>query len=208
MKKHLSFLLAAFLLISTVGCDDDDDDATSAPAPINSEGDTKLINATSKTSWVYFSFEKGDTLQISDPKSSDEWDLAFMRYYLRTNSGTCGNALGGAYNAGKVALSSVTEAPETGYVVDDSVAVAVHTGKEGEYKKMAMNSTLAGWISFKMVSMPPEPVYSDSVYVIKTAKGKYAKVHVKNYYGGDGKTSGMIDFDYVFQPDGSRTFTE
>ncbi|ACF13473.1 hypothetical protein Ctha_1008 [Chloroherpeton thalassium ATCC 35110] len=204
MKKHLSFILAALLLIGTVGCDDDDDDAGSATT--ESESATMLIDATSYSHWVYFSFETGDSVQISDPKTSDEWDLAFMRYYLRTNSGSSGNALGGIYNAGKVELSSVTEAPESGYVVDDSISVVDHSTYT--YTNIAASSELAGWMSFDTESMPPEPIYSDSIYVVKTGQGKYAKIHLKDYYGGDGTTSAMIEFDYVFQPDGSQTFTE
>ena len=203
MKKLLLLLLIGLSSFTIVGCDDDDDNNN---APADSESATMLINATSYDEWVYFSFESGDSVEVTDPKTSDAWDLAFMRYNLRTNSGASGNAMGGAYNAGKVSMASVNQAPETGYMVDDSIEVFDHINFE--YKNVPGSTVLAGWMKLDLSQMPPIPIYSDTIYVVKTAKGNYAKIHVTDYYGGDGTKSGMIEFDYVYQPDGSRTFME
>ncbi len=205
MKKLLLLLLIGLSSFIIVGCDDDDNPSSQND---NSKSATMLINAASNDDWVYFSFESGDSLDVTDPKTSDAWDLAFKRYHLATNSGSSGNAKGGVYNAGKVSMASVTEAPTSGYVVDDSVSIVDHSQNPPAVYNMAASSALAGWIEFDLSQMPPIPSYSDSIYVIKTAKGNYAKIHIKDYYGGDGTKSGMIEFDYVFQPDGSRTFME
>ncbi len=203
MKKLLLLLFIGLSSLNMIGCDDDDNTSNQ---PVDAESDSKLINATNYSDWVFFSFEQGDTITVADPKTSDAWDLAFKRFYLATNSGSSGNALGGVYNAGKVDLSEVTQAPETGYIADDSIQV--YDPAEFAYVNAAGSSALSGWMTFDMTVMPPIPIYSDSIYIIKTATGKYAKIHLDNYYGGDGTKSGMIEFDYVFQPDGSRIFIE
>jgi len=203
MKKQL-LLLVCCVCLGFFGCDDDDDSPSSTP--VDSESSSMLIDATNYSRWVYFSFEAGDTIQVSDPSTSKEWDLALMRSNLRTNSGTSGNALGGVYNAGTVGMSSILQAPESGYVVDDSIEVYDHDTHS--YKNVAGSLALAGWLSMDMSAMPPTVTYTDSIYVIKTAKGNYAKIHVTDYYGGDGTASAMIAFDYVYQPDGSTTFSK
>ena len=65
---------------------------TETPTPI---GKTFTVVDTSFTKWVYFSFTKGDTLQVSRPDTSTAWDLSFQRANIKTNSGLSGVGNGG-----------------------------------------------------------------------------------------------------------------
>lgn len=49
------------------------------------QSQTFEINSTKSTTWKYFSFEKNDTITVSNPASSTDWDLAFQRYRIKTN---------------------------------------------------------------------------------------------------------------------------
>ena len=154
-----------------------------------------MVDASSYSGWTYFSFDKGDTVRPSAPENSLDWDLKFQRYRIGTNSGTSGSGEGGAVNVGKVDFDAYDEAPESGYVED---TIMTFTGHEGEYKR-SCNPVLLGW--YEMVGMPPTFYPTDSVYVIKTADGKYAKVQFLDYYYYDAegnRHSGYITFKYVY----------
>jgi len=194
MFKRVGIFLTLVVFGFFLGC------KREAPAP---EVVEFMVDASSYENWAYFSFEKGDTVRPSDPENSLDWDLKFQRYRIGTNSGTSGPGEGGAVNVGKVDFDSYDEAPESGYVED---TIMTFTGHEGEYER-SCNPVLLGW--YEMVGMPPTFYPTDSVYVVKTADGKYAKVQFLDYYYYDAegnRHSGYISFKYVYQPDGSRDF--
>ena len=60
-----------------------------------------MLNATSYEKWVYYSFEKGAIVEVSSPETDLGWDIAFQRWYVKTNSGTSGKGKGGAINTKK-----------------------------------------------------------------------------------------------------------
>ena len=45
------------------------------------------IDASSWDDWVYYSFELEDIVDIVNPESSLDWDIAFQRNNIRTNGG-------------------------------------------------------------------------------------------------------------------------
>lgn len=201
MKKSFSMYIMSLTVVSMffmfISCDDD---SVTEPPP-SGIGKELMIDASSKTEWVYFSFSKGDTVTIAESNNSLEWDLGLRRYHFKTNSGTSGSGQGGTVNMGKVDFASVSEAPESGYTVDDSVTFQGHGGPIS----YSLNPVLEGWAI--MEGMPPTFVPTDSIYVLKTADGKYAKLWLKNYYNDEG-TSGHITLQYFYQPDGGRDLKE
>ena len=65
---------------------------------INAQVDTLVtINASSYSNWVYYSLDNHSIINIENPENSLEWDLAFQRKHIRTNSGLSGIGNGGAY---------------------------------------------------------------------------------------------------------------
>ena len=55
------------------------------------------VDASSYYDWVYFSFSQSQLVNIENPESSLEWDIAFQRKHIKTNSGLSGLGSGGAY---------------------------------------------------------------------------------------------------------------
>ena len=55
------------------------------------------IPATSYTEWVYYSFENHSIVDIQNPESSLDWDIALQRKHIRSNSGLAGIGQGGGY---------------------------------------------------------------------------------------------------------------
>lgn len=156
-----------------------------------------MIDASSSDDWAYFSFSDGQTVSISDPASSLLWDLGFQRFRIQSNSGTSGTGQGGAINMGRIDFDTLSEASASGYTVD-TVLTYDDMGGTHEYNG---NPAMKDW--YNMAGMPPTFTAKDTVFVVKTADGKYAKVKILDYYNQQ-QTSGFITFKYVYQPNGSR----
>jgi hypothetical protein len=162
------------------------------------------INSTSSTLWKYFSFAKNDTITVADPATSTEWDLAFQRYRIRTNSSLTGAGQGSAANsyqklqAGFDAVKSVPDT--TTFTPDESIQIAVQQG----YATYVVNPELYTWFTLELGGANgTQIVPTDYVYIVKTATGKYAKVWFKSYYNNS-NLSGYVTFEYKYQPDGSK----
>jgi hypothetical protein len=155
------------------------------------------------TAWKYFSFAKNDTIVVSDPATSSEWDLAFQRYRIRTNGGKSGHSTGGAansYKKGQSGFDAMKLVSDTAtFVVDDSVKIAIPYG----YATYIVNPVLYTWFYMESAARGTQIVPSDYVYIVKTGLGKFAKVWLKGYYNAN-DAGGHVTFQYKYQPDGSK----
>src|SRR6478736_9404353 len=84
------------LLVVLAGCNAksglDDKTTEPPPPPSNSNGvATRVLDATKTDQWVYFNLANNAVVYPADPDHSDEWDLAFQRFKIKTNSGVSGS---------------------------------------------------------------------------------------------------------------------
>jgi hypothetical protein len=191
------FFLVPVLIGLLVGCTKKD----SNPA-IQSQ--TFDINSTSSTMWKYFSFASNDTITVTDPLNSTQWDLAFQRYRIRTNGGKSGSGLGSAansYQKGQTGFDALKIVSDTStFVADDSLKIAIQQG----YATYVVNPAIYTWFTLEMATQGTQIVPSDYIYIIKTGTGKYAKVWFKSYYSPS-NVSGYVTIQYNYQPDGSKS---
>jgi hypothetical protein len=162
------------------------------------------INSTSSTTWKYFSFSKNDTVTVTNPATSTEWDLAFQRYRIRTNSSLTGAGQGSAANSYQklqTGFDALKVVPDTStFTADESIQIAVQQG----YATYIVNPELYTWFTLELGGANgTQIVPTDYVYFVKTATGKYAKVWFKSYYNSS-NLSGYVTFEYKYQPDGSK----
>jgi len=202
MTQKLNFLML-IILAGFLGFTSCKKEETPEPKKNELVSGTTTINASAYDKWVYFSFKENKVVEISDFTNSLNWDIGFHRQNVRVNCGKSGIGQGGTYNAGKVDFSSIKEAPETGYVLNDSIKILEEFSMPPVYVKVPGDTLLAKWISITHGQSGPEYNYSDNIYVIKTADGKYAKIWLKNYFNDESK-SGYVTMKYTYQPDGSR----
>ena len=200
MKKNNLFILfvwvGAICLFSA--CEDDNNNPSQA-----ANTDIVTIDASSYSSWVYFSFEEGGIVEISDFASSLEWDLGFHRTDLRVNCGASGPGMGGSLATGETDFALITSAPETGYATNDFISIAVDVSTIPPLMETVPGDTvLSGWVTMKYGNMGPQYTYSDEIFIVKTADGKYAKVWLKDYFNED-SNSGHVTMKYSYQADGS-----
>lgn len=142
--------------------------------------DVKMLNATSYQKWVYYSFEKGAVVEVSSPETDLSWDIAFQRWYIKTNSGTSGKGKGGAINTKKTDWNKVVYASPSGYKEDAigtlngwDIIKNVETKKEGSFSQEA--SLYVTYISGGKYKNRNE------VYLLKTAEGKFVKIQFYDY---------------------------
>jgi heme-binding HmuY-like protein len=155
------------------------------------------LDARASDQWTYFDFSRGSVVEVPHQFSVD-WDLAFQRHKILANGGaTNPKGKGAMLNLGEVPFEEVTTAPTQGYV-DDTIASITPDSLTTE------NLAVKAWYRYNMFThiLRPKP----NVYVIRTADGKYAKMHLLSYYCAGGEASGCFTFEYVYQGDGSRSF--
>lgn len=189
--------------------------------PKDTEDGVVQIISRDYTRWVFFSFEKGDTIgscdaqdvtENADWKKRTDWDIAFHRQDIKTNSGVSGDGDGGiiAVEQDEFDFKAVTQAPELGYQVDkpDSVYYDMSGMAGGSigYAYTGTTSVTDNWVVLKDM-MTGNWVVTPKVYVVKTGTGNYAKIYLRSFLGDDG-ASGMVTMQYVYQPDGSIYFNE
>jgi hypothetical protein len=194
MKKSIYFVLVVILLVAACK-------KTDNKTPIQSQNFT--INSTNSTAWKYFSFEKNDTITVTDPTTSSAWDLAFQRYRIKTNGGASGNGMGSVANSfmkGQTGFDDLKAVPDTStFEVDASMQIAIQQG----YATYIVNPEIYTWFSIELAPAGTQIVPTDYIYIVKTGTGKYAKVWFKSYYSA-ANVSGYVTFQYKYQPDGSK----
>ncbi len=210
--KWIVVLLAALFIAS---CSDDDDEKK---IPLNAKSVKEMMSNDFGT-WQYYSFEKGFDKPVgvgsTDPKTGDDakwakrldWDIAFNRYKIRTNGGVSGNGKGAVAILEGTDFKGLKNAPEKGYVVDAKQQVYIKMPPKGpEDMAMVGMSTVSTWVKIEMQKPGQYTTkITPTLFVLKTATGKYVKMYLKNYKNAKGK-NGYISFDYVYQKDGSASF--
>jgi len=155
-------------------------------------------------SFTFFSLENKTLIPRSD-SATTKWDIGFRGTTIITNGGTSGPGAGGAF-VWKGAFTDLT------VISDDSIFKTDNGGSYGI--PIGSNN---GWYNYNGAVNIVTPL-PGRVLIIRTAKGKYAKVEILNYYKKGVtpaasetddvklKSQRYYTFRYVFQPSGSKSF--
>lgn len=147
--------------------------------------------------FTYFSLVNNAIMANAD-SATTAWDIAFKGTTIIVNGGVSGPGNGAAQVLSGL-FSEVLMAPESGWNQDSSDGNAIASGSGN------------GWYNYEPATNAITPI-PGRVLLIRTADGRYAKIHMVNYYRGlpevpdPQSESRYITFDFVFQPDGSRSF--
>ncbi len=208
MKKTL-LLLSLPIALCFGACDDDDDNTTTqneienVVGLIRSGDEYQLYRETDYgDDWIYVSLANVDTVAVSEDthKESTEWDVAFNRYNIRTNSGLSGSGNGGALKTDFTSLSLCTAVPEGATFATDTVvsitasfSLSTVTATTGP---ATMESTANTVLAEAMAFAGPPPSYTPSknVFIIRAADGKtFYKFMAVGFYNDEGE-SGYYSF--------------
>ena len=145
---------------------------------------TLSISSMDAMTWNYVSLRTGEVL-TDTASTTAEWDIAFSRTLVRTNSGTSGPGTGGAFDIESDDFATVTEAPTGGYVVDEMIT----PGQPGQ-PPYSGNAVLGTWFDYD----PVNHIVSvrNTVFSIRLADGSYAKLRVDSF------DDGLYGLTYVY----------
>ena len=143
------------------------------------------VDATSTDAWQFFDFSRGSV--VGDPGARD-WDLAFRRFHIIANGGPGFSGDGGVIPLEGADFDAVSELPDAAYV-------------ETRVRRDSVNAAIERWYAYGWTShlLTPHP----TVYGVRTADGRYAKVQLLGYYC-PGAQPGCLTFRYVYQGAGGR----
>jgi hypothetical protein len=207
MNATRTALLLLLLLPGWMGCDSTDDEDTPEPAITLTVADLAADPTTgrdpntgapiSANRYTFYSLRENRIVANTD-SATTQWDVAFKGTTLLVNGGTSGPGQGGAQVMTAV-FEEVTEAPASGWNVDNGTTFAIPSGSGN------------GWYNYNPATMVISPI-PGRVLLLRTADGRYAKLRIVSYYKGNPATPDAFThearyytFDFVFQPDGSRT---
>ncbi len=201
-----------FLLIGLVltmgyfvsGCSSDDDTTgpgNTTPGPNTTVRDDSddfwvtRIDATSQDDYTYYSLAMKDTLDLTaaEADESTDWDLAFMRSVIITNSGTSG--------PGSVLAVDLTEIGDsTGFKnVTSANANAV---QQDQWQSDGRNLVMDNYYVYN--PQTHELDMTKFVYAMRDAEGRFMKVQFVEIYGGGAPPSmGSYVIRYVYNPSGT-----
>jgi hypothetical protein len=206
--KHT--LTIALLSLSFLFSCDNKDDLFKKEEP--KEG-LAVLDCSSYTQWNFFSFSKGEIIGKCEVNNSSEydswasrtdWDIAFHRQDIKTNSGASGKGNGGIieydFKGETFNFESVKYAPADGYSVDipDSVIFDMSKMMEGiiGYANTGLAQPPKKWaVLTDMMNSKWE--YVQKVFIVRTADKKYAKIYLKNFKSDTG-ASGTVTMQYTY----------
>lgn len=194
-------LFAACVIVTSCSSDDDDTPKDAKEVEVSLSRKTNYGD-----DWIYYSLEKGKEVSIDEAThaESTEWDLAFNRYNVRTNSGKSGKGNGGAMITTFKSFSDCKAVPAGDFTVDADYEISdIGEGFPPPTKISTANEVLCKAITF--AGPPPTYTPSDYVFIVRTATGKYAKFMAMSFYDKEAN-SGIYSFKYVLQDDGSTNF--
>jgi hypothetical protein len=129
------------------------------------------VDASNKTSFVYFDLDTGKELEASAAVETQAWDLSFQRYKVSSNGGDSGPGKVKVLGLKDVAWATLTVAPKDEYVAD--TADSVFTRFEG------------GWYFYDLGKHKLVP-RDDLLYVVQSTEGRYFKLQMLGYYDANG----------------------
>ena len=196
MKK--SILLIAAAVLAFAACNKNEE-------PFSREAQEAYIDATSKTTWTYFSLSAGEVVGTGEENETDnaawaartDWDFAVCRYNVRTNSGkaTSVGAKGGVYTSSET-FAALTSLPQDATFVADDVVTS--RGMSGETSVVESLATVITFMTNEDGSKVMPPVYLKApVYVFRTADGEKCYKVEFTQYQDENKVTGHVKFNFA-----------
>lgn len=149
------------------------------------------LDARDKVEWAFFDIDSGAV--IASTFEDADWDLAFRRTKLLTNSGiTNPDGAVGALDLGELELETAVT-PVTAEFVVDALG-----GDDGDDQR---NAAISRWYNYDFIRHVI--VARDNVYLLRTSDGADALIQFDSYYCED-ELPGCVTFRYRLLPDGDE----
>ncbi len=152
------------------------------------EVSTTTVNATCEEEWVYLNLSDKTSVSPNNPEDSQEWDLAFQRFKIKSNGGISGTGNVQVAVVTNTDFNELEEAPSSGYLTD--AEDSDDEDEDPDYPFLAPNA----WYSYDEDTHILTP--KDQIYVVQSISGDYFKIQLVEYYD-DAGTSGYPQFNWA-----------
>ncbi len=185
LTKFFFGVLLFSILFSLASCSSD-----SSSSDDGGNSGKIMIDASNSETWVYYNVHDMKVVEVADPQNSLDWDIAFKRYQVKTNSGTSGSGNAGVLNLYDANYDEVLKAPKGYYCQDDSISITMVTEEHYSY-----NKEFYDWYNMAG-GMPPQMSSKGYTYVVRQADGQnYFKLKFESYYNPETEDSGFLTMD-------------
>ena len=158
---------------------------------------TIIIDARDYNEWIYFSLRTAEIVNPQNPSNSLEWDVAFQRKHIKTNSGLSGIGSGGASvdssmtwidEWNNIEIHTINHQWIEDSILNDFYDLTTHTFGPG-IKNSALNSW--GWFDDEYQLNVTHYV----LHVLTSDGESIVKFWPYNYYNNNGQ-GGYLTFRY------------
>lgn len=201
MTPRTLFLLALPLALQSActpfGGDDGDDTPTGPVVTEDLGGGVyeTTLDATDEEAWTYFDFETRAPVEPADPDDDPSWDLAALRFNLKTNGGTSGSGGAAVAILDGTSFDAVTAVPTSGFIEDSASAPGSGGGPDANTNP---GYAFDNWFDYNFMTHILTPV-EGRVYVVRTPEGNHFKLEMLGYYD-DAGTPGFVRFRWAALP--------
>lgn len=136
-----------------------------------------MIDASAAMEWTYVSLSSQRVVSVSAPSESADWDLAFRRTEVRTNSGTHGMSGVGAGKESDDDYDALVATDTFDFVSD----AEVDSGRPG-VSPAELNPVVGNWFDYNPSSHSLTP--RDTCFVIRGGDGSYYKLAFLDWADG------------------------
>ena len=199
LRLNLMKWACVVLALAAVACDDDKKKTLPGGETTEGERTRTFFSNDYASGWKYFSFKKGNFIETpAKPNESLDWDVAFNRYYVKTNSGTSGKGKGGCIDSEETGFDAVTVDKNAAFTVDDSLSIMTTMGKNGKdsYNPEIECEGSNSWAWYKY--MEGVWYYNHHVFIFRSADGQNCAKVIFDTYKDQMGNSGHITFRYIY----------
>lgn len=198
LRLNLMKWACVVLALAAVACDDDKKKTLPGGETTEGERTRTFFSNDYASGWKYFSFKKGNFIETpAKPNESLDWDVAFNRYYVKTNSGEGCKGNGGALDMNKTEFDDVPNLPTSGYEKDKTATIQNSPMSSQKEIETAINPAFVchevegTW--FYVAGMGGGYEYNNNVFGILCADGTTKAKLIMRSYG-----SSQIIFEFVY----------
>ena len=175
--------------------------ADSHPEPI---GNNEIIDATSYVQWEYYKITEDSLFHIpflfGGHQNNNQWDIAFQRYHIRTNSGTSGPGTIGVHvdsiETWNGTIFNNLNNIETDFnYLPDTTLNTFYNITTHEFTEDSSNPSFETWAQIDTTNNY-SMIISNNKFIVQTENGNnFYKFWLRNYYD-ENNESGHISLVY------------
>ncbi len=143
------------------------------------------VDATNKSSLVFFDIDEGRELKADEAFESNAWDLAFQRYTVTMNGG-------GGNPAGQVRVAVLKDSSW------DALNSAPAEGYQQDASEPVFSAVEGGWYTYD-ITKHRLVTREELLYVVHSSEGRFFKLQMLSYYDPTG-TPARLSFRYEALP--------